>query len=149
MAGMGTIIGSIITVFLVMTVLITWSIEYGAPAATQSLNNTYQQQYPAFNNTVYNPLQQNIRTGINSSNNLAASSSLLGFALAFILPGLGNIMSASLHAPIIFVSFISILFSQLPLPGYNINPLIQMASDAVILGILGLFLSMWSKWEFL
>jgi len=147
--GMGPIIGAIITMFIAASVLVTFSAEYGTASATASLNNTYLQGIANYTNAFYNPITSNITTGISASNNLAQSSSIIGFALAFILPGLANVLSASVHAPVLLGSFLATLFAILPMQGYNTAFLITQIENAITLVIFGLFLSMWSKWPWL
>lgn len=161
-------IGSIlITIVLLMIVLPLMGVllnEYGTHTATQNFANISNASYVRWNNSIYNPINRTVETGLNYSRNLSTASSIIGFSLAFILPNMVSIFIAVVQAPTMLASILTFTFQQIPgmnLPQVNCQPatnhlgyVCQSFMQGLITDIISLlvlfiglvFFAIWSKY---
>ena len=107
-----------------------FSQEYGTSSATNTLVGLSYNISSTYNTRILEPLVGNpngglvnmtspLLSGLNNTNtgNMAGASSLYGFAFAFILPGMINILLNLMYIPSIIGQAVNVLISFLPISG--------------------------------
>ncbi len=109
-----------------------FSLEYGTSSATNTLVGLSYNVSSVYDTRILQPLVGNpvnssvnmsspILAGLNDTNsaNMGAASSLYGFAFAFILPGMINILLNLMYIPSIIGQAIGVLVGFLPMTGFQ------------------------------
>ena len=143
--GLGIFIKAFTIVLIVAPMLIGLTYEYGTPQAAQQVNSSVGEAGSQYNTYIYNPLNQSIHQGINSSANLQQSDLSIGFALAFILPGFISIVNTGFQIPVLLSTYISTLIGFLPNGGLSLGYMAGYIIDDMLLFVVLWGLSLWMK----
>ena len=128
-----------------MGMMTTLMYEHGTSSNATMLNNQLGISQSSFTNSIYNPMNSSIVTGVNSSSDLPQSSLSIGFALAFILPNFIQTLRAVIAAPNLIAQMISTVMSILPTGGVPVAQYVAYAIDLLIMYVLLWGLSLWMK----
>lgn len=137
-----------------------FSQEYGTQAATNTLVGLSYNISTVYNNRILEPLVGNpngggainmsspILSGLNNTNtgNMAGASSLYGFAFAFILPGMINILLNLMYIPSIIGQAVGVLVGFLPISGLQSTVLAAQITGLGWLFLALLFFSAYLKY---
>lgn len=153
---MAVTIGNIIITVFVLIILIplfaTIESEWGTHQSAQAYASNANFSSNSINRSIYTPITKVIANGTARSNNLNNASAIIGFALAFILPGMGQILSALIQIPNLLGSWISNAEKPLTLflpqvANNNLLPTINsIILDLLILFVSFIFFSLWQKY---
>ncbi len=143
--GVGKIIMTSVLLLIMISLMSVFSMEHSTPAIAHALNSTQAVAIQNFSTKIYDPLNSSIISGVNSSSNLASSSTSIGFALAFILPNFIATLKAVINTPYLISFMMQNLISPINTGGVPVGLYVSYGIDVLIMYVLLWGLSLWMK----
>lgn len=150
------IIIATVVMVIILPLLAVLSIEWGSPSQGNTYNSSINFAYNSIANNktgIFTNINRTIVNGTGFSNHLSNATAIIGFTLAFILPGFSNILLSLFQIPNLISHFFSGLETPLIATGLpqfaNSGYLTQI--NNLLINVLILFmafvgLSMWMKY---